>query len=67
MKKNYTIPFSEFSVVKDLDEGNSGRVCLGKWKGTLVTLKFCKNDYDVEKFLKEARIMMYELCHCLLC
>jgi hypothetical protein len=57
-RKNYTIPFSEFSVVKEFGEGHYGRVCLGKWKGTLIALKFCRNDDDIDQFLREAQIMI---------
>jgi len=58
MQSFFTIPYSECSLGKELGEGHYGRVCLGKWKGTLIALKFCRNDDDIDEFLKEAQIMM---------
>jgi predicted Ser/Thr protein kinase len=58
MQSFFTIPYSECSLGKELGEGRYGRVCLGKWKGTLIALKFCRNDDDIDEFLKEAQIMI---------
>jgi predicted Ser/Thr protein kinase len=61
LQRNYIIPFSEFSIVKDLGEGNYSQIYLGEWKGTSVALKFCKTIDNTEQFLNEAQIMLYEI------
>jgi hypothetical protein len=35
-------------------------VCLGKWNSALVALKFCRKKGNLEDFMREAQIMMYE-------
>jgi predicted Ser/Thr protein kinase len=60
VKKHIRVPFSEISLLKELNEGAYGQVCLAKWKGSLVALKFCKNESDTEAFYKEAKIMLYD-------
>jgi predicted Ser/Thr protein kinase len=52
------IPFEELLIEKEIGRGHYGKVCLGKWKGHYVALKFCKEKGSLEEFLREANVMM---------
>jgi hypothetical protein len=59
-----TVKYSQISseelvIEKKLGAGSYGKVCLAKWNGALVAVKFCKNKGTTEEFLKEIKIMMY--------
>jgi hypothetical protein len=59
LAKKHRIPFQDISVEKELGKGSYGKVCLGRWNGAPVALKFCKEKEDLEDFWKEANLMMY--------
>jgi hypothetical protein len=53
------IPFNTIEIQKELGKGSYGRVCLGRWNGAPVALKFCKEKEGLDEFWKEANLMMY--------
>lgn len=59
--EKHQIPFSDIEVEKELGRGSYGRVCLGRWSGTLVALKFCREAEKLEEFLNETKLMVYDI------
>jgi predicted Ser/Thr protein kinase len=57
--KRSQIAFSELTIEKLIGEGTYGKVCVGKWNGAPVALKFCKKKGSVEDFMKEVKLMLY--------
>jgi serine/threonine protein kinase len=47
------------TIENKIGTGGYGKVCLGKWNGAPVALKFCKKKEKIEDFMKEIRLMMY--------
>jgi predicted Ser/Thr protein kinase len=52
------ISFNELVIEKEVAEGSYGRVCLGRWDGASVALKFCRKKANVEDFVSEIKIMV---------
>jgi hypothetical protein len=61
LANRHQIPFEDIEVGKELGKGSYGRVCLGRWNGAPVALKFCKEKESLDEFWKEANLMMYEI------
>jgi hypothetical protein len=53
------IEFKEIIVENKIGVGSYGKVCLGKWNGTPVALKFCRKKGRLEDFIQEVKTMMY--------
>jgi len=58
LSTKHHIPFEDIEVQKEIGKGSYGKVCLGRWSGTAVALKFCKEKEGLEDFWKEANLMM---------
>jgi len=56
------IRFNDIFVEKEVGEGSYGKVYVGKWNGAHVALKFCKNKGQIEEFINEMKLMMYDVC-----
>jgi predicted Ser/Thr protein kinase len=56
--KHY-ISFGDIEVEKELGKGSYGKVWLGRWNGSPVALKFCRESEGLKDFLKEVYVMMY--------
>jgi serine/threonine protein kinase len=54
------ISYKELVVEEELGIGSYGKVCLGKWNDAFVALKFCKERENMNDFLREIRVMMYD-------
>jgi len=52
------IPFEDIEVQKEIGKGSYGKVCLGRWSGAAVALKFCKEKEGLEDFWKETNLMI---------
>jgi len=52
------IPFGEIVIERELGEGSSGRVFLGRWKHARVALKFCRKKKKVDNFVQEIQIFV---------
>jgi hypothetical protein len=52
------ISVNELVIEKEIGEGSYGKVCLGKWNGAVVALKFCKKKGKLEDFLAEVKVMV---------
>jgi hypothetical protein len=53
------IGYNELVVEKKIGVGSYGKVCIGKWNGTPVALKFCRKKGKLDEFMQEVRVMMY--------
>jgi predicted Ser/Thr protein kinase len=51
------IQLEEITIEKEVGEGSYGKVCLGKWNGTPVALKFCRAKGKLDEFKKEMKLM----------
>jgi hypothetical protein len=58
LSARHHIPFEDIEVQKEIGKGSYGKVCLGRWNGAAVALKFCKEKEGLEDFWKEANLMM---------
>jgi len=54
----YQILFSDLEILREIGKGCYGRVCLGRWRGSSVALKFCKEKEGLDSFMKEADLMI---------
>jgi predicted Ser/Thr protein kinase len=51
---------NEIVVEKELEEGATWKMCLGRWIDAPVALKFCKLTSNIDNFINEIKIMMYD-------
>jgi serine/threonine protein kinase len=58
LSAKHHIPFEDIEVQKEIGKGSYGIVCLGRWNGAAVALKFCKEKKELEDFWKEANLMI---------
>jgi hypothetical protein len=58
LSAKHRIPFEDIEIQKEIGKGSYGEVCLGRWNGTAIALKFCKEKEGLEDFWKEANLMM---------
>jgi predicted Ser/Thr protein kinase len=54
------IAFKDIEVQREIGEGSYGKVFLGKWNAASVAIKFCKKRGNIQEFLNEIQLMMYE-------
>jgi serine/threonine protein kinase len=54
------VPWKDITIIRQIGKGSYGKVCLGKWQHTEVAVKFCNDIGNVDEFMKEAELMMYE-------
>jgi predicted Ser/Thr protein kinase len=59
LKEKNRIPFEQIEIEKELGKGSYGKVCLAKWNGAPVALKFCKEKEGLEDFLREVALVVY--------
>jgi hypothetical protein len=53
------ISFNELLIEREIGEGSYGKVCVGKWNGSQVAIKFCRNKGKLDEFMQEVRLIMY--------
>jgi hypothetical protein len=58
------ISFNELTIEKEIGEGSYGKVCVGKWNQAAVALKFCRRKGNMNEFMNEMKLMMYESILC---
>jgi hypothetical protein len=61
LSNKHQIPFEDIEIGNELGRGSYGRVCLGRWSGTSVALKFCKEKGGLDEFWKEVKLMTYTI------